>query len=64
MWFPAAHYESTHLAAVENLARARAEAREYGEERRREIRRRVEEMRENKSEIRIRHASTRQETQE
>ena len=53
VWLPAAHYEKTHLAAAENLARARAEAREFGEERRREIRRRVEEMRENKSDVRL-----------
>ena len=36
----------THLNAVANLAQARAEAREFGEERRREIRRRVQEYRE------------------
>ncbi len=33
----------THRAAVANLASARAEAKEYGEERRTEIRRRVKE---------------------
>lgn len=41
--------EKMHFTAAENLARARAEAREYGEERRREIRRRVQDARDNKS---------------
>ena len=46
MWYPMQGREKTHLAAAENLARARAEALEFGAERRRAIRRRVREMRE------------------
>jgi hypothetical protein len=36
--------EKRHLAAAANLAEARREAREYGFERRREIRKRLKEM--------------------
>lgn len=53
MYYPIQNAEKMHLSASENLARARAEAREYGEERRREIRRRVQEARENKSDVRL-----------
>ena len=35
-----------HLSAAVNLAQARSEAREFGEERRKEIRKRVKEYRE------------------
>lgn len=38
--------KQTHLSAAANLAQARAEAREFGVERRQEIRRRVQEYRE------------------
>ncbi len=38
-----------HVSASKNLADARKEAREFGEERRREIRRRVQEYNEHKA---------------
>ncbi|EIN06343.1 hypothetical protein PUNSTDRAFT_145600 [Punctularia strigosozonata HHB-11173 SS5] len=44
VWNPMQMTEKRHLAAAANLAEARREAREYGFERRREIRRRVKEM--------------------
>ena len=56
MWMPM-QLERTHLAAAENLAAARAEAREFGEERRQEIRRRVREAQENKSDVRLAYSS-------
>lgn len=49
MWYPMQNAEKMHLTAAENLALARAEAREFGQERRREIRRRVQDARDNKS---------------
>jgi hypothetical protein len=44
-WNPAVIGDKRHLAAVSALAQARQEAQEVGHERRREIRRRVEENR-------------------
>lgn len=38
--------EGQHLSASENLTRARQEAREFGDERRAEIKKRVQEQRE------------------
>lgn len=38
--------DQRHLAAANNLAQARREAREFGHERRKEIRKRVQEFRE------------------
>ena len=58
MWFPIQDIDKGHRLAADNLARARAEAQEYGAERRREIKRRVQEMRENaKSEERLAYTS-------
>ena len=45
MWFPIQQIDKAHLAASANLARARSEAQEFGEERRLGIKRRVLEMR-------------------
>ncbi|GJE85381.1 J domain-containing protein [Phanerochaete sordida] len=47
IWGPlGGHRDTMHMTAAANLAQARREAREFGEERRREIRRRVQEYRE------------------
>jgi len=46
LWYPQYIANELHLAASSNLAQARHEAKEFGEERRREIRRRVQENQE------------------
>lgn len=47
IWGPlGGHRDTMHMTAAANLAQARREAREFGEERRREIRKRVQEYRE------------------
>lgn len=42
---PSRQHERRHLSAVQNLAEARQDAKEFGHERMREIRRRVREQR-------------------
>ena len=42
--------QRTHMSAASNLAQARAEAQEFGQERRAEIRRRVQEQRQQAAE--------------
>jgi hypothetical protein len=48
IWSHRQHMEEHHLTASANLARARHEAREFGEERRVEIKKRVQEFNEGK----------------
>ncbi|KAK7676634.1 hypothetical protein QCA50_020377 [Cerrena zonata] len=53
IWSSTQYYEQVHTAASANLAQARSEAREYGSERRQEIRRRVKENQENQDQGRL-----------
>jgi len=48
MWSHRNHMEERHLSASANLAQARKEAREFGEERRAEIKKRVTEFKKDK----------------
>lgn len=49
LWYPQYVANEIHIAASNNLAQARREAREFGEERRNQIRQRVRENRESPS---------------
>ncbi|EKM57719.1 uncharacterized protein PHACADRAFT_138969 [Phanerochaete carnosa HHB-10118-sp] len=60
IWGPlGGHTDRVHLSAAANLAQARREAREFGEERRREIKRSVREHRERCERMNERHSRPR-----